>query len=421
LRIGDGGTSGSIQGNVANNGLLAFDRSDTLTYAGTVSGAGGLAKFGAGTLILTGNSTYSGGTTINAGTLQIGNGGTGGSIVGDITNNSMLVVDSAANLALAGVIAGSGSLTKSGSGTLMLAGANSYSGGTTVVQGTLAISSDGNLGATSGGLTLNGGELLPTASFATARAITLGPAGGSFFTPGGVTLSAGGVISGPGALTLAGGGTLSLGGINTYSGPTTVNASALIVNGSIASSSLLTVNPGSLVGGTGTLPSTTINGGTLAPGNSIGTLNVAHSLVFTAASSYTVEISGTNSDLTKAGTAVLGGATVVAIPIGSVTKQYTILTATGGMADTFNPVVAGAFSPNLKASLSYDLNNVYLNFALNYGGGLNVNQQNVTNALTMRDLSAPAPPDASPRGHKLRVTHRGFVAAFVCRLTPETK
>ena len=224
LRIGDGGTSGSIQGNVANNGLLAFDRSDTLTYAGTVSGSGGLAKFGAGTLILTGNSTYTGGTTINAGTLQIGNGGTAGSIVGDITNNGTLAVDSAANLALAGIIAGSGALTKIGTGTLTLGGTNSYAGGTTVNQGTLAISSDGNLGAPSGGLTLNGGELLPTASFATARAITLGPGGGSFFTPGGVTLSASGVISGPGALTLAGGGTLSLGGINTYTGPTTVNA-----------------------------------------------------------------------------------------------------------------------------------------------------------------------------------------------------
>ena len=52
------------------------------------------------------------------------------------------------------------------------------------------------------------------------------------------------------------------------------------------------------------------------------------------------------------------------------------------MPDTFNPVVAGV-SPNLKASLSYDANNVYLNFALNFnGGGLNVNQQNVANALT---------------------------------------
>src|SRR3979409_2705695 len=141
LRVGDGGTTGSIQGNVANNGLLAFDRSDTLTYSGTVSGSGGLAKFSAGTLILTGNSTYSGGTTIHAGTLQLGNGGMSGSILGDITDNGTLAVNSAANSALAGTIAGSGALTKIGTGTLTLAGNNSYAGGTTVNQGTLAISS----------------------------------------------------------------------------------------------------------------------------------------------------------------------------------------------------------------------------------------------------------------------------------------
>jgi hypothetical protein len=94
-----------------------------------------------------------------------------------------------------------------------------------------------------------------------------------------------------------------------------------------------------------------------------------------------VEISGTSSDLTRVvGAVTLGGATVVVVPTGTVTKQYTILTAVSGLADTFNPVVSGV--PNLNPSLSYDANNVYLNFALNYGGGLNVNQQNVANALT---------------------------------------
>ena len=125
-----------------------------------------------------------------------------------------------------------------------------------------------------------------------------------------------------------------------------------------------------------------VNGGVLAPGNSIGTLNVAGSLTFSAASSYMVEISGANSDLTRVtGVATLGGATVVVVPTGTVAKHYTILTATGGIPDTFNPVVSGV-SPNLNPSLSYDANNVYLNFALNYGGGLNVNQQNVANVLT---------------------------------------
>ena len=154
----------------------------------------------------------------------------------------------------------------------------------------------------------------------------------------------------------------------------------LAVNGII--NGLVTVNAGGTLGGTGTIDNVSVNGGVLAPGNSIGTLNVAGSLTFSAASSYMVEISGTSSDLTRVtGAATLGGATVVVVPTGTVAKQYTILTATGGVRDTFNPVVSGV-SPNLNPTLSYDTNNVYLNFALNYGGGLNVNQQNVANALT---------------------------------------
>ncbi|MPZ33582.1 MAG: autotransporter domain-containing protein [Rhodospirillales bacterium] len=386
LRIGDGGTSGSIQGNVANNGLLAFDRSDTLTYGGIVSGPGGLAKFGAGTLILTGNSTYAGGTTINAGTLQIGNGGAGGSIRGDITNNGTLAVDSASNLMLAGVIAGSGALTKIGSGTLRLAGNNSYAGGTSVNQGTLAIASDGNLGAPSGGLALNGGELRPTASFATQRAITLGPGGGAFFTPGGVTLSASGVISGAGALTLAGGGTLGLGGINTYSGPTTVNAGALVVNGSIAASSLLSVDPAGSVGGTGTLPTTAINGGRLAPGNSIGTLTVQGSFTQNGGA-YQVELSPTAADrLDVTGSATINGGTVrlLASP-GSYANSttYTIVNAAGGVTGAYANVTEDfAF---LTPTLSYDADNVFLTLVLLQGafsfGGNTPNEKAVGYAL----------------------------------------
>ena len=160
---------------------------------------------------------------------------------------------------------------------------------------------------------------------------------------------------------------------NILGGTLSVNG---VVNG------LVTVNASGTLGGTGTIDNVIVNDGVLAPGNSIGTLNVAGSLTFSAASSYMVEISGASSDLTRVtGVATLGGATVVVVPSGTVAKQYTILTATGGIPDTFNPVVTGV-SSNLNPTLSYDTNNVYLNFALNYGGGLNVNQQNVANALT---------------------------------------
>ena len=78
-----------------------------------------------------------------------------------------------------------------------------------------------------------------------------------------------------GTLIKAGTGSLILSGANTYTGATNVNGGTLSVNGSIASSSLITVNAGATLGGNGTVGNTTINGGTLAPGNSIGTLDGA--------------------------------------------------------------------------------------------------------------------------------------------------
>ena len=95
---------------------------------------------------------------------------------------------------------------------------------------------------------------------------------------------------------------------------------------------------------------TFINGGTLAPGNSIGTLTVQGSLVFTAASSYMVEVSPSAADRTNVtGTATLGGATVNAsFASGSyLAKQYTIVNASGGIIGTFGSLV----STNLPSPL----------------------------------------------------------------------
>src|SRR6202034_296356 len=90
LQIGNGGTTGSIAGNVIDNSNLAFNHSDGVTFSGDVSGTGSLNQMGTGTLTLTGANTYTGGTTISAGTLQIGNGGTSGSIVGGMIDNGNL-------------------------------------------------------------------------------------------------------------------------------------------------------------------------------------------------------------------------------------------------------------------------------------------------------------------------------------------
>jgi len=137
LQLGNGGAGGGIQGDVANNGILAFNRSDVATFAGTISGAGTVRQDGTGTTILTGDSTYTGGTTISAGTLQLGDGGATGGILGDIANDGALVFNRSNLLTVPGVISGAGSVRQEGSGTTVLAGANSYSGVTQVNAGTL--------------------------------------------------------------------------------------------------------------------------------------------------------------------------------------------------------------------------------------------------------------------------------------------
>jgi autotransporter-associated beta strand protein len=248
LQVGNGGTSGSIVGNVANDGTLVFKRADTITFGGEVSGTGALRQDGSGTLILTGNNTYTGGTTIASGsTLQIGNGGTTGAIVGNVVNDGALIFNRADTIAFGGAISGGGKLTQEGNGTLVLSGANSYSGGTSVQSGTVSISSDDNLG--SGNLLLDGGTLQTTATFASNRRTTLGGRGGTFNTNSGTNFTFGGTLDGAGALTKIGGGTLTLSGVNTYSGGTRLNAGTV----SISSDS----NLGALSGGV------TFNGGTL--------------------------------------------------------------------------------------------------------------------------------------------------------------
>jgi autotransporter-associated beta strand protein len=141
--------------NVSNVDLLASqtwenDSANPLTVSSLVGGLSGLTTAGTGTIILSGtNNNYSGGTTISAGTLQLGDGlANDGSVAGDITDNSVLVFANPTAQTFSGVISGAGALGKTGGGVLTLSGANSYNGGTTISNGTLQLNNSSAAGAT---------------------------------------------------------------------------------------------------------------------------------------------------------------------------------------------------------------------------------------------------------------------------------
>ena len=139
LQIGNGGTTGAVVGNIVNNAALTFNRSDAVSYNSAISGSGSLLKTGSGALTLTADNTYTGITTISQGTLQIGNGGTTGAIVGDIVNETTLAFNRSDDLTYAGSISGNGSVIQSGTGVLTLSGNNNYTGGTFVNAGKLIL------------------------------------------------------------------------------------------------------------------------------------------------------------------------------------------------------------------------------------------------------------------------------------------
>lgn len=154
--------NGSIGGTgaVTNNADLVFDSTAATTVPNDIGGSGTLTKQGSGTLTLTGANSYSGTTTVSAGRLQVGNGGTAGTLgSGAVTNDATLTFDRSDATTVPNPINGTGSLTQQGSGTLTLTGQNTYSGLTRVTGGTLALGSSGSIAAS------EGVSLAPGASF----------------------------------------------------------------------------------------------------------------------------------------------------------------------------------------------------------------------------------------------------------------
>ncbi|MBT1153973.1 autotransporter domain-containing protein [Aminobacter anthyllidis] len=364
LQLGNGGVTGTVVGNVSNNGVLVVNRSGTADVAGVMSGTGSVRQIGGGVTRLTADNSYVGGTFIDAGELRIGGGGTTGAIVGNVANNGALSFDRSDLVTFGGVVSGTGSLEQLGSGTLVLTGANSYAGGTVVSSGTLRIGAGGTTGSIAGDV-VNLGRL-------------------AFDRSDNITFS--GVISGNGALDLIGSGRTELTGNSAaFAGATTVSAGTLAVNGTLGGA--LSVAGGATLLGSGTVGTTVVNG-TLSPGNAIGTLTVDGDLTFMAGATYAVQIAPATADrVNVSGTATLGGANVAAsFALGAnVAKQYTIVHSDTGVSGTFGSIANTNLPATFASSLSYDATNAYLDLELDFsqppGSGLTSNQRSVANAL----------------------------------------
>ena len=286
LQIGGAGDlgGGNYSAAIANSGALVLNTSTNQTLAGAISGGGQLYQLGGNLTILAGSNTYSGGTTISAGTLQVGNGGNTGTLgTAAVANNGVLIFSrSDTGLNVASNINGSGSVVQAGAGLTTLSGSNTYGGGTTINAGYLAFANTGAVPAGSGNVTINpNGTLLATGAYNSFGGWL--SSGNIATTSSGVLALYGGTDSQP--LSLANYPTLALGasGSATYSGALTQNATS---NTYFGGSGTLTVaagfgggngavvsGPGAVIfAGSNTYSGTTTvnNGGTLYLNNPAG-------------------------------------------------------------------------------------------------------------------------------------------------------
>jgi T5SS/PEP-CTERM-associated repeat protein/autotransporter-associated beta strand protein len=415
LSVGYGGTGTlTIQnGGAVSNGIGYIGNNPGSTGTVTVSGAGSSwtnssdLYVGTGTLTIqnggavsngigyigynpgsTGTVTVSGAGSswTNSGALAVGFSGTGALTIqhgGTVVSNTVGLIGGFGSGTVRVDGAGS-SWTNSGAlfvglfGTGTLTVAN---GGTVSVSGTVTIASQAgstgtlNIGAASGQAAVAPGTL-------NASSVAFGSGtGGIVFNHTASNYIFAPTISGAGSVTVEAGTTI-LTAANTYTGPTTINGGTLSVNGSILSGT--TVNAGGTLAGTGTVGNVTVaTGGTFAPGS---TMAVSGSLAFQSGAIYLVQVGPSNASLANVnGTAMLtGGVVQTSFQPGSyISKSYDILHAAGGIGgSTFNGVSVG--NPNLAASLSYTLTDVFLNLTASLGGGqtgLGSNQQTIANVI----------------------------------------
>jgi uncharacterized protein with beta-barrel porin domain len=412
---GGGGGGGGFNGNGA--GAASINNTSPLSGgsggtggvpAGSSNGGGGGGAGGYGAIV-TGN-----GSSTNASTIDGGNGGNGGAGNHNVGGNGgdggvgVQFTTSGATFNNTGSVTGAnGGLGGAGSngGTSGVAGAGgagiSGSGMTVTNSGTITGGMNGDGVTRANAITFTGGTNIlqlqagstitgNVIAFSAADTLALGGSTNASFDVSQIGASA--QYQGFGIFEKTGSSTWTLTGTNTAALPWTVNAGTLNVNGAMTNSTVAVDNGGTLAG-TGTVGNVTLaSGGTFAPGNGTpgSSMAIVGNLALQSGAIYMVQVNpATSSFANVTGTATLGGATVQAIyAAGSyISKQYTILNTTGGVSGTFGSLVNTNLPANFTSSLSYDATHAYLNLTLgfngpNFGSGLNVNQQNVANALT---------------------------------------
>ncbi|MBI0534367.1 hypothetical protein D9599_02115 [Roseomonas sp. KE2513] len=280
------------------------DRSLTITdaagtYSGTIAGAGGLTVSG-GSQSLTGVNSYAGGTSVSNATLSVASDAALGTSSGAVTlQNGTLVTPGGLNstrpislsgantigtsnqaVTLGGTISGSGGLVAAGGGSLALTGANTYSGGTRVIESTtLAVGSDAALGAPNGAVVVESGTFRATGSFSTDRPVAI--------TPGGTLETTGFDVSLNGPILAERNGGNSF--VQVFSGTTRV-IGPMSIDGSG-----LSINPTGTLRGVGTITVPTNVLGTLAPGNSPGTITFTAPVQMAQGSTLSLDIDGTGT------------------------------------------------------------------------------------------------------------------------------
>ncbi len=359
------GNTTSLQGDITDNAQVVFDQAVDGTYSGTISGTGSVTKTGAGTLTITGSCCIDGGLTIAAGTLV--NDGTiendAGVAVTNTAGGTLTNVDTLGNH---GTLTNAGTLNNDNGGWLFNA-----DGGILTNTGTLNNLAGAQLTNQDGSSLINNGTLTNSGWLGNDAGSTL--TNNATLTNDNVLVNFA-TLQNNGALTNNVGGTITnsatlvnnLGATLTNNGTLTNSAGGTFTNNGTFTNGGTFTNNGTLKG-TGTILGDITNSGTIAPGNSIGTMTITGNYTHGAGAFYQVEVNaaGQSDKLVVTGTATLNGGTVAVLAESGayrVSTDYTILTA-GAVTGTFGSVTSNlAF---LTPSLSYDATSVFLRLTRN--------------------------------------------------------